>query len=256
MPGLIQSVERATAVLHLLATRPEPVALSEIASALGLAKTTTHGLVRTLVAVGAVEQTADTAGYYLADDPFGARRDRWDVNEIRSRAMNWTDALAARTGMATQISVLRGREVRIVHDVLAAHGGGLVLRTGRSVPAHATAHGRIHLAFDVHLARELVAAGLPALTHRTVTDGAELARELAAVRDSGWACGRGDLEADVATLAAPVRDQGGSVMAAVGLSGEIDEVCTRSGAPRPGLLDNLIAAARSISRSMGHGELQ
>ena len=45
-------------------------------------------------------------------------------------------------------------------------------------------------------------------------------------------------------------------MAAVGLSGEIDDVCTRSGDPRPALLDNLVAAARSISRSMGHGQLQ
>lgn len=256
MPGLIQSVERATAVLHLLATRSEPVGLAEIASTLGLAKTTAHGLVRTLVAVGAVEQTPDTAGYWLADDPFGARKNRWDLNEVRARAMNWTDALAARTTMATQISVLQGKQVRIVHDVLSASGDGLAsLRTGQIVPAHATALGRIHLAFDVRLARELVASGLDRHTHRTITDGAELAHELAEVRDKGWACGCGDLDPEVATIAAPVRDQGGVVMAAVGVSGAIDELCGRGGTPRSSLLDNIIGSARSISRAMGHGQL-
>ncbi|ORM25137.1 IclR family transcriptional regulator [Williamsia sp. 1135] len=256
MPGLIQSVERATAVLHLLATRSEPVGLTEIASTLGLAKTTAHGLVRTLVAVGAVEQTPDTAGYWLADDPFGARKNRWDLNEVRARAMNWTDALAARTALATQISVLQGKQARIVHDVLSASGVGLPsLRTGQIVPAHASALGRIHLAFDVRLARELVAGGLDRHTHRTITDGAELAHELAEVRDRGWACGCGDLDPEVATIAAPVRDQGGVVMAAVGVSGAIDELCGRGGAPRAPLLDNIIGSARSISRAMGHGQL-
>lgn len=256
VPGLIQSVERATAVLHLLATRSDPVGLTDIASALGLAKTTAHGLVRTLVAVGAVEQTADNGGYYLADDPFGARKNRWDLNEIRARAMNWTDALAARTSLATQVSVLQNKQVRIVHDVLAASGVGLpVLRTGQIVPAHATALGRVHLAFDVHLARELVAAGLDPFTHRTITDGAELAHELAEVRDNGWACGCGDLDPDVATIAAPIRDQGGAVMAAVGVSGPIDELCGRAGAPRTSLLNNITGSARAISRAMGHGQL-
>lgn len=244
-------------MLHLLATRSEPVGLADIASTLGLAKTTAHGLVRTLVAVGAVEQTSDTADYYLAADPFGARKNRWDLNEIRARAMNWTDALAARTAMATQISVLQGKQVRIVHDVLAASGVGLPsLSTGQIVPAHATALGRIHLAFDVHLARELVAGGLVGFTHRTITDGAELAHELAEVRDRGCACGWGDLDPDVATIAAPIRDQGGAVMAAVGISGPIDDLCDRAGAPRSALLDNVIGSARAISRAMGHGQLQ
>lgn len=256
VPGLIQSVERATAVLHVLATRPEPVGLAEIASTLGLAKTTVHGLVRTLVAVGAVEQTSDTAGYRLADDPFGARKNQWDLNEVRARAMNWTDALAARTAMATQISVLGGKQVRIAHDVLSANGVGLPsLRTGQIVPAHATALGRIHLAFDVRLARELGAGRLERFTHRTITDGAELAHELAEVRDKGWACGCGDFDPEVATIAAPVRDQGGVVMAAVGISGAVDELCDSSGTPRSALLDNVIGSARSISRAMGHGQL-
>ncbi|MCX6467924.1 MAG: helix-turn-helix domain-containing protein, partial [Corynebacteriales bacterium] len=84
MPGLIQSVERATAVMHLLAARDEPMTLAEIASAVGVVKSTAHGLVRTLVVGGVVDQDERSGRYRLADDPFGARRDVWDVNEIRS----------------------------------------------------------------------------------------------------------------------------------------------------------------------------
>ncbi|MCX6470096.1 MAG: helix-turn-helix domain-containing protein, partial [Corynebacteriales bacterium] len=145
VPGLIQSVERATAVMHLLAARDEPMTLAEIASAVGVVKSTAHGLVRTLVAGGVVDQDERSGRYRLADDPFGPRRDVWDVNEIRSRALNWTDALASRSTMATQVTVVRGGAVQVVHDVLATRGDGArPMMTGSVVPAHAGALGRVH----------------------------------------------------------------------------------------------------------------
>ncbi|MBT0566536.1 IclR family transcriptional regulator [Williamsia sp. CHRR-6] len=254
MPGLIQSVERATAVMHLLAARDEPMTLAEIAAAVGVVKSTAHGLVRTLVAGGMLDQDADTGRYRLADDPFGPRRNLWDVNEIRSRALNWTDALASRSTLATQVTVVRGGVVRVVHDVLATRGAGArPLMTGATVPAHAGALGRVHLAYDAHLARSVSRSPLAAHTHRTIVDAGVLAGELARVRDTGWAVAIGDLVHDQATVAAPIRDAGGTVMAAVGVMGAVDDICGRGEMPRTALVDNVIAAARSISRELGHG---
>jgi DNA-binding IclR family transcriptional regulator len=56
----VQSVERAAAMLRLLADEDEPIGLAKIASALGLAKGTAHGLLRTLQDVGFIEQTFPT----------------------------------------------------------------------------------------------------------------------------------------------------------------------------------------------------
>lgn len=64
MPGPIQSIERAAAVLRLLASAGQGLGVVDIGNALGLAKTTAHGIVRTLVDVGFVEQ--DESGDYRA----------------------------------------------------------------------------------------------------------------------------------------------------------------------------------------------
>lgn len=59
MPGRIQSIERAVAVLRLLDSADQPLGLHEIASALGLARTTTHGIVTTLRELGLISQVHD-----------------------------------------------------------------------------------------------------------------------------------------------------------------------------------------------------
>ena len=97
MPGNVQSVERAAAILRLLADEDEPLALAQVAAALGLAKPTAHGILRTLEDVGFVEQDVPNGPYRVAADLFHlGRGEKLDPNELRSRAMNWTDALAAR----------------------------------------------------------------------------------------------------------------------------------------------------------------
>ena len=68
--GPIQSVQRAAAVLELLGSVQEPLALGELARLLGLPKPTVHGLVRTLCDVGFVAQEGDT-GYYVLDHRLG-----------------------------------------------------------------------------------------------------------------------------------------------------------------------------------------
>ena len=63
MPGPIQSIERAAAVLRLLARGSGPMAVGEIAAALDLAKPTAHGILRTLLGVGFVDQDPATGRY-------------------------------------------------------------------------------------------------------------------------------------------------------------------------------------------------
>lgn len=67
MPGSIQSIERAAAILRTLATGSGALRLSEISAAVHLSKGTAHGILRTLVEVGFVEQDRDTGRYHLGD---------------------------------------------------------------------------------------------------------------------------------------------------------------------------------------------
>src|SRR3712207_7636979 len=81
--------------------------VTELAGAVGLTKTTTHGLLRTLLAVGFVEQDQRTGRYTLGAGLLGLGSHYLDANELRSRASNWADSLAARSGFAVRLGTDR-----------------------------------------------------------------------------------------------------------------------------------------------------
>jgi DNA-binding IclR family transcriptional regulator len=256
VPVLVQSVERAAAILRLLAGEPDPVALSRIADAVGLAKGTTHGLLQTLLAVGFAEQDPNSAGYRIAPAVFRLGAPRIDLNLLRSRAINWTDALAARSGETTQVAAFRDGRVVTVHYLVPPNATGKALGGGPETPLHASALGKILLAHDVGAYRSIGGITLDPLTFHTITDKVRLERELARVRDEGWAVDVEELAPDMAAIAAPIRDHRGSVAAAVGIGGHRDRICDTRGRPRQALITLVVGAGRSISRELGHGRRQ
>ncbi len=253
MPGNVQSVERAAAILRLLAEENEPLTLSQVATALGLAKGTAHGIVRTLQEVGFIEQDQVNGPYRVATEVFRLGWTRLDQNELRSKTMNWTDALAARTGESARVAAFHAGRAQVAHHVFRGDGGTQVLVTGSIVPLHASALGKVLLAFDPGAGRSVVKTQLTPFTHRTIIERVSLHRELATVRDSGWAGAVGEVEPGVAGIAAPIRDAGGYVVAAVGIEGSIDRLCDDRMRPRAGLVTHVVRVGRAISRELGHG---
>src|SRR5262245_16526257 len=106
VPGVIQSIERSSAVLRLLAAGPDRLRVKEVADALGLAKSTAHSILRSLDHVGFVEQDPRTARYRLGRGLLELGSDSLDANELRARALDWADTLAARSGEEVRIGVL------------------------------------------------------------------------------------------------------------------------------------------------------
>ena len=86
-------------------------------TSLGLAQGTTHGILRTLQRVGFVEQDKESGKYQLGATLLHLGTSYLDVNELRSRAINWADALAARSGEAVRIGTPLERQVLVVHHV-------------------------------------------------------------------------------------------------------------------------------------------
>lgn len=254
MAATVQSVERAAAMLRLLADENEPVGLAQIAAALGLAKGTAHGLLRTLQDVGFIEQTHPTGPYRVAPEIFRLGWARLDLNELRSKALNWTDALAARTGESARVAAFQDGHAQVAHHVFRADRSDQVLLTGTVIALHASALGKVLLAFDPGAARSIQGDDLPSFTFRTLTDRVALQRDLATIRDQGWAASVGESEPGVSSIAAPIRDGGGFVVAAVGVEGQTDRMCDERSRPRPAVVSHVVRAGRSISRELGHGQ--
>ena len=246
MPGLIQSIERAAAVIRLLAAGPGWLRASEIAASLGLAKATTHGILRTLQHVGFVQQDAATGRYQLAAQVLVPGTRALDRNELRSRVINWADPLAARSGEAVRIGTVLEGQVLVVHHVFRPDDTFQTLEVGNLLPMHATALGKALLAYGA-----TPPASLDRFTSRTVGTQRELAAALRVVRECGWSSDIEELTPGEASIAAPIRAYGGLVVGAIGISGHVERLCDSRYHPRPQLVATVRDAAGAVSRDLG-----
>ena len=188
-------------MLQLLASEDEPLGLMQVATALDLPKGTVHGLLRTLSEVGFVTQDSTSGRYQVSPDLYRLGTPRLDLHELRARALNWTDALAARAEEAVAVAAFRDSAAVVAHYVFGGertrptHGEhdrlardrerGITV--GTRLPLHADALGKVRLAFDPGATRSLVGQPLISQTHRTNTDRVARRRERALVSDRGWA---------------------------------------------------------------------
>ena len=249
MPGAIQSVERAAALLQLVAEHPGRLGLSELADALGLAKGTTHGLLRTLREVGFLCQEPDSGRYALGPDLTDLAGSVLDPHDLRSHALNWADSLASRSGEAVRLAVLDGGDALVIHHVFRPDDSRQVLETGRRLPVHASALGKVLLAWGLGIAAR-PAGDLERFTHHTTTSPKELARALVDVRRHGWAAEVEEHELGRASVAAPVRGVVGRVVGAIGVTGAVDLVCDTRRHPRAHLVQQVLDTARDVSRDV------
>ncbi|TDD88301.1 IclR family transcriptional regulator [Actinomadura darangshiensis] len=251
MPGPVQSIERAAAILRLLAASSGRLGVGEIASSLGLARGTAHGILRTLERVGFVEQDGGTGKYQLGAALLHLGTSYLDVNELRSRAINWADALASRSGEAVRIGTLLDGKVLVVHHVFRPDDTLQAMDVGSLLPLHATALGKALLAHDANAAASIRDTVLESYCRRTITDPRELARAATRVRESGWAAETEELSIGEAGVAAPIRGYGGLVVGAIGISGAVERICDARRVPEPRLVAFVRDAARAVSRDLG-----
>ncbi len=245
----VASVARALALLDEVARSESGLGVNELARRIGVNASTASRLLATLEAGGFVERSPD--GPYRLGLKLVALSDRvLGQLDVRERARPWLTWLVQETGETATLSVAGGGEAITVDFVPSSSSVVSMARLGRPSVAHATAAGKVMLAFGVPggpgdrgLAGELVA-----FTERTITDRETLATELDAVRASGVAEAVGEREPDLNALAAPVVGRGGELVAIVGLQGPAARLPAST---RRALRAPLRKAAGEVSRSLG-----
>ncbi|MEU0844763.1 IclR family transcriptional regulator [Streptomyces sp. NPDC005962] len=252
MPRNIQSLERAAAMLRLLAGGERRLGLSDIASTLGLAKGTAHGILRTLQQEGFVEQDENSGRYQLGAELLRLGNSYLDVHELRARALVWTDDLARSSGESVYLGVLHQQGVLIVHHVFRPDDSRQVLEVGAMQPLHSTALGKVLSAYDPVAHSEAAEGVREPLTKRTVTETDAFEGVLALTRARGWGSDVEETWEGVASVAAPVHDRRRLPVGAVGIAGAVERVC-EDGELRSELVAAVRDCARAVSRDLGAG---
>jgi DNA-binding IclR family transcriptional regulator len=253
MARTIQSLERAAAVLRLLAGGERRLGLSDIASALDLAKGTAHGLIRTLQQEGFVEQDPATGKYQLGAELLRLGNSYLDVHELRARALVWADDLARSSGESVYLGVLHQQGVLIVHHVFRPDDSRQVLEVGAMQPLHSTALGKVLCAWDPVAHGDAAERERATFTDRTVTALPQFEGILQATRARGWACDVEETWEGLASIAAPIHDRHRFPVGAVGITGAVERVCEGGTELRPRLVAAVRDCARAVSRDLGAG---
>ena len=245
----VRSVDRAAALLLALGESHGEAGVTELARRLGLHKSTASRLLATLEKRGLVEQDDETGRYRLGLVVIRLAEKAERTLDLRAIAMPELDRLARATHETTGLGVADGDQFLTVAQ---ADGPNLVAMsdwTGRGVPIHSVAAGKVLLAaMPEREILKLVRRGLDRFTDRTITQLEPLLEELARVRRRGYATAFGEFEAGLNGVAAPVHDARGQVTAAVDVWGPAFRITP----PRmPELVQQVRASAAAVSVRLG-----
>src|SRR5918996_3977500 len=240
----VAAVERAVALLDALAGGVE-LGTNELARRTGLHPSSVSRLLATLAAAGLVEHSESTGRYRLGLrllDLGNAVLARLDLREVARPHLR---ALVAATGETATLSAPGDPDAITVDFVQSSSSVQSVARLGRPSVAHATATGKVALAFGEV---PLPSGPLRAFARRTITDRRRLAAEVERVRARGWAEAVEEREEDLSAVAAPVFASGGELVGIVGVQGPASRFDTgaRRSARAP-----LLEHARAVSQALG-----
>ena len=247
---ILGSVTNAVRVLKAFSARQRSFGVSELARKLDLTTSTTHRLLTTLAAEHLVEQNPQTGRYRLGlavYDLMAATAEGFDLTEAILPPMT---VLRRRTGETVQVAVLDRREVVYVERLESPHTVRMFMDVGRRNSAHSTGTGKVllaHLDPDV-LDRTLDGWNLTAQTAHTIVDIAALRTQLSSIRTRGHATNVEESEIGAVSVAAPLRDSSGGVVAALSVAGPTDRM-------KPVLRDtthSVLEAAAVASRRLGY----
>lgn len=212
----VAAVARALSVLDALEQGHRELGTNEIARLTGINASTVSRLLATLAAAGLVEHVEDSGRYRLGMRLVqlgNAVLERLDLRTIARRDL---DALSSATGETATLSAPGGENAITIDFVQGPHSVQSVAQVGRPSVAHATATGKVMLAFGE---RALPPDPLTAHTRRTITTRAALDKELERVRARGWAQSIGEREDDLNAVAAPIWDSQAKLAAIFGVQG-------------------------------------
>jgi IclR family transcriptional regulator, acetate operon repressor len=211
----VAAVDRGADLLIRVLESEQPVALTELANASGIPKSTASRLLTALERRGLVEQ--DGPRGLLRPGPAilrAAERSLLERNVVEVARAS-LDRLGDATGETINLAVAGRDGVEHVAQVESRHFLGVGQWLGRSVAYHCTANGKVFLAFG----RVPMPERLERYTPATITDPAQLEAELETVRRQEFAAAVDELETGLAAVATPVRGAGGDVVAALSISG-------------------------------------
>ena len=219
---------------------------AEIGRRSGLPTSTAHRLVGEMVGAGLLERGDDRRVR------IGMRL--WELSTRSSRAMRlrqvalpFMERVQSRVREHAQLAVLEHDEALFIERLSAPASGSNVTRVAGRLPLHASSSGLILASYaSIEVIDRVLAGPLAPLTAETITDPLALRRTMDEVRRRGYVIAPGWIETIATGVAVPIRDEVGTVFAALSV------VLPRDAGSETAAVEELLAAAAAITRALTH----
>ena len=248
---IVPGLKRGLDLLQMCARQPAGLVLSDAAQTLGISRSSTFRLLYTLEKLGFVQRGADERKFFVGLQVVNLRAKavRTDVGETAREPM---ERLRAVTGMSVHLALRDSREVVYIHSLSGQGRVTTNIGVGTRLPAHATSMGRLLLSAlsDRELRALYRNVRLEAYTNQTTTAMTKLVEQVRADADRGYVASEGFFDSAIWSVAAPIRNQSGSVCAAISVTCPANSV--EKSQLRGPMKDRVCATAEAISAFMGY----
>jgi len=201
----VKSARRAVELLEAFGANHSWLSLTDLHHHTGFPRSSLHGLLRTLRDVGWIESDDAGTRFRLGVKALICGTAYLDRDPVMPYATEALEKLRDQIGYTCHFARLNGPDIVYLQTRESRTSAHLVSRVGRTLPAHATALGKVLLS---ELADDELTAVLPkhlrALTDLTITDREALRSELAFIRERGYSTERGQSSPNLACVAAVV----------------------------------------------------
>lgn len=246
----VQAVQLVLSILEHLAKERRAVGVTELAQALGTTKSRIHRHLQTLLRQDYIVQPKDSDRYESGPRLVALGRavsDKLDLAHIAADPlMELRDAL----GHSAVVSQIAPDGMRVLATVPGRSQIEIGVRAGSILTFHGSAQGKAALAFSSpEFIARVLRSKLEIFTPHTIISVSDLTVQLERIRRQGWATAANESAIGLNTLAAPVFNSSGAVCGAVGV---VDMVQFIAEVPSEDQRQRTIAAARRVSRALGH----
>lgn len=217
---LSRSLLKGIEILKMFNEETPTLSLAEIAERLGVSRTTPYRLLYTLQKAGLLQQDENSKRYELTPQVLELGFTYLNTLQLPEIATPYLEKLRDETNASAHIGILDGREVVYIARTPARGVSTVHVTVGSRLPAHATAIGKVLLAFQPsdRLSGFFYGSEFRTYTEYTKTALYDLQNELEEIREQGYSISNEEFENGISSVAAPIFNNQGKVIAAVNVA--------------------------------------
>ncbi|MBB6446562.1 IclR family transcriptional regulator [Bacillus benzoevorans] len=214
------SFRNALRLLNLFSVNEPELQLEDMACRLEIGQSTAYRLVHTLMEEGFIVRDVSAKSYRLAASFLAYSHTIITKVDLCDLSLDIVEKLAETTGETAHISVFKDDEALYLLKIDSSYPVHLLSHAGRKNPLHCTSTGQVLLACQPDfIIEQVIKKGLTSYTSKTITDPIKLKNVLQTIRTQGYAVSKEELHEGVVSIAAPVKNKEGKVIAVISIAG-------------------------------------